>query len=225
MAILPRRAWCSRMVTDTHGSQSATDDCPVRPVAISKQITRCLIPGECLGDLARDPFRSRVRGDVAPHQASPGQPHDHDAVEKFEANGRRDEHVHGGDVWRVVAEESLPGLRPPSPTPRHVLGDGRLRELKAPWTRGAPQSGFSTLIRRINTRRSASIFGRPPPEPRLPTPVAAKAGPMPMHERLGTNDHEHLQDRWKPSIQLDVKPAIVVRKRNPARTLRRRAFN
>jgi hypothetical protein len=31
-----------------------------------------------------------------------------------------------------------------------------------PWMRGAPQSGFSTLIRRINTRSSVSICGRPP---------------------------------------------------------------
>jgi hypothetical protein len=28
--------------------------------------------------------------------------------------------------------------------------------------RGAPQSGFSMLIRRINTRSSVSICGRPP---------------------------------------------------------------
>src|SRR6266403_5684388 len=32
----------------------------------------------------------------------------------------------------------------------------------SPWMRGAPQSGFSTLIRRINTRSSVSIRGRPP---------------------------------------------------------------
>jgi len=56
MAILPRRAWCDRVVTDPYGSQSATDDCPVRLVAIPKEIARGLIPGECLGDLARDPF-------------------------------------------------------------------------------------------------------------------------------------------------------------------------
>jgi hypothetical protein len=29
---------------------------------------------------------------------------------------------------------------------------------------------------------------------RLPTPVAAKAGPMPTHERLGPDDCENLQD-------------------------------
>jgi hypothetical protein len=47
-------------------------------------------------------------------------------------------------------------------------------------------------------------------------PVGAKAGPMPSHERLGTDDRDDLQDRWKPSIQLDKKPAIVVRKPGPA---------
>src|SRR3981189_1471105 len=32
----------------------------------------------------------------------------------------------------------------------------------SPWIRGAPQSGFSTLIRWTNTRSSGSICGRPP---------------------------------------------------------------
>src|SRR5450631_1568348 len=32
----------------------------------------------------------------------------------------------------------------------------------SPWIRGAPQSGFSTLIRRTNARSSVSICGRPP---------------------------------------------------------------
>jgi hypothetical protein len=46
---------------------------------------------------------------------------------------------------------------------------------------------------------------------RLPTPVAAKAGPVPMHECLGQDDCENLQDRRKPAIQLDKEPAIMVR--------------
>jgi len=32
----------------------------------------------------------------------------------------------------------------------------------SPWIRGAPQSGFATLISRIRARSSWSIFGRPP---------------------------------------------------------------
>lgn len=43
----------------------------------------------------------------------------------------------------------------------------------------------------------------------------AKARPMPTHQRLGTDDREDLQDRWKPSIQLDKEPAILVREPDP----------
>jgi hypothetical protein len=46
---------------------------------------------------------------------------------------------------------------------------------------------------------------------RLPTPVATKADPVPTHERLGPDDREDLQDRWKPSIHLDEEPSILVR--------------
>jgi hypothetical protein len=38
--------------------------------------------------------------------------------------------------------------------------------------------------------------------------------PVPTHKRLGPNDCENLQDRWKPAIQLDREPAIKVREPN-----------
>jgi hypothetical protein len=34
---------------------------------------------------------------------------------------------------------------------------------------------------------------------------------MPTHERVGPDDCENLQDSWKPAIQLDKEPAIMVR--------------
>ena len=46
---------------------------------------------------------------------------------------------------------------------RSYRGQGATTELpRSPWMRGAPQSGFSTLIRRIISRSSAPICGRPP---------------------------------------------------------------
>ena len=36
--------------------------------------------------------------------------------EQLEAACRHDQEVHGGDAGRMIAEESLPGLRRPSPT-------------------------------------------------------------------------------------------------------------
>ena len=34
---------------------------------------------------------------------------------------------------------------------------------------------------------------------------------MPTYERLGTENREDLQDRWKPAIYLDKEPSIMVR--------------
>src|ERR1700738_5151907 len=39
---------------------------------------------------------------------------------------------------------------------------------------------------------------------------------MPTHERRGTDNRENRQDRWKPAIQLDEEPTIVVREPDAA---------
>jgi hypothetical protein len=44
----------------------------------------------------------------------------------------------------------------------------------------------------------------------FPTPVMAKAGPMPTHESLGTDDRDGTEDRWRPSIQQDQEQAIPI---------------
>jgi hypothetical protein len=49
--------------------------------------------------------------------------------------------------------------------------------------------------------RSPSLWAR------LPTPVGAKAGPMPTHERVGPDDCENLQDRGNPAVELDSRRA------------------
>ncbi len=81
----------------------------------------------------------------------------------------------------------------------HVLGDARLRDLQpeleqfAVNARRAPKWVLDThppdqyAQLRIDLR-SPSLWAR------LPTPIAAKAGPVPTHERLGPDDCENLQD-------------------------------
>ena len=73
-AILPRRGWCGRLVPDAHGAQSARDDAAIDPVAIADEVVRSFIPWECFCDLARNPFRGRVRCDAEPDQFSAIQP-------------------------------------------------------------------------------------------------------------------------------------------------------
>ena len=43
-AILPRRGWCSRLVPDAHGAQSACDDGAVDPIPIANEVLRGIIP-------------------------------------------------------------------------------------------------------------------------------------------------------------------------------------
>src|SRR6266699_3505213 len=116
--------------------------------------------------------------------------------------------------WRQCPARGYRAWRP-SPFD-HVLSDTRLRQFKPELEKFAVDAWRSP--KRVldahspDERAQFSIDLRSPsPWARLPTPVAAKAGPMPTHERLGPDDREDLQDRWRPSIQLDEEPAIIVR--------------
>src|SRR5208282_6539745 len=46
-------------------------------------------------------------------------------------------------------------------------------------------------------------------------PITTKAGPMPTHQRLRTDDGEDVQDRREPSVELDEKPTVGVRQPGP----------
>jgi hypothetical protein len=50
---------------------------------------------------------------------------------------------------------------------------------------------------------------------RFPTPVPAEPAPVPSHEGLGADDRDGLEDRRKPSIQLDQEQTITVREPDP----------
>src|ERR1700736_4750990 len=79
-AVLPRRGWCSRLVPDAHGSQSARDDGAIDPIAITDHVTRGSVPRKRLGDLACNPLRCRVGCNVDPDEFSAMNPHNHEAV-------------------------------------------------------------------------------------------------------------------------------------------------
>src|SRR3984893_15520087 len=215
--ILPRRGWCGRLVPDAHGAQSAPDDAAIDPVAIAEELVRSLIPGKCFRYLTCNPFVRGICCDVDPDEVSAGEPDDDEGIEQVETDSWNNEQVHGGNVWRVVMQEGSPSLAGRRPSFDHVLGDARLRDFKPELEQFAvdarrapkrilhahPTDQYAQL--RVDPR-SPSLWAR------LPTPVAAKAGPMPTHERLGPDDREDLQDRRNPAVELDKEPAIIVRK-------------
>jgi hypothetical protein len=46
----------------------------------------------------------------------------------------------------------------------------------------------------------------------FPAPAAAKSSVMPPHKGLRSDDRDGIENRWKPSIQLDEEQAIPIRK-------------
>ncbi len=58
--VLPRRGGRYRFVADAHGAKSTCDNGAINLIPIADQVTRRIIPGECLGQLARNPFRRRI---------------------------------------------------------------------------------------------------------------------------------------------------------------------
>src|SRR5258707_13618738 len=112
-------------------------------------------------------------------------------------------------------QEGSPSLAGRRPSFDHVLSDARVRDCKPELEQFAVDAWRAP--KRILHAHPADQYAQlrvdlrsPSPWARLPTPVAAKAGSVPTHERLRPDDGENLQDCWKPAIQLDKKPAITV---------------
>src|SRR5437870_3776406 len=192
-AVLPRRAWGDGLVVDAHGAQSVRDGSAIDAIPIADQVARRLSPRECFGDLACDPVRGRMGCDVDPDKVSAGQPNDDKGIEQVEANARNNEQVYGGDVRRVVTQEGAPALGRRSASLDHVPRDARLSDLKAELEQLA-----------MDARRTPQrIVNAHPPDQRaqvrvdlgpaskgagFPTPVMAKAGPMPTHQGLRSDE-------------------------------------
>src|SRR5664280_1815022 len=121
----------------------------------------------------------------------------------------------------MIAQEGTPSLAWRATPLDHVFGDTRLRQFK-PKLEQFPVDAWRSPKRVLdahppNQHAQLGLDLWPPsPRARLPTPITAKAGPMPTHEGVGLDDCENLQDGWKPAIQLDKEPAVVVRELRPA---------
>jgi hypothetical protein len=121
-AVLLGRGWCSGLVANAHGAQSARDNAAIDAVPIADHVAWSFIPRECFLDLARNPFRGRMCCDADPDQLSAVQSHDDAGVEQVEPNGRDNEEVHGGNVLSMITQEGAPSLAWRPASLDHVFG-------------------------------------------------------------------------------------------------------
>ena len=120
---------------------------------------------------------------------------------------------------RMVAQQGAPALRGWLTSLGHILGDRRLSDRKAELeqlTMDARRTPEQILSAHPPDQRPQvrTYFRTPSQGAGFPAPRAPKAGTMPAHEGLGPDDRDGLEDRWKPTIQLDEEQAITGRKVN-----------
>ena len=51
VAVLPRRAWCGRVISDPHGTNAAGVSWTERAIAVANQVTRRFVPGKGISHL------------------------------------------------------------------------------------------------------------------------------------------------------------------------------
>jgi hypothetical protein len=150
------------------------------------------IPRKCLGDLACNPPRCRVGCDVDPCEISAVKPHDHKAIQQFEANGRDHEQIHGSNVRSVVSQKGpLPlAWRPPSLD--HAFGDARLRNLK-------PELGQFA----VDARRPPKLILRAHLPDQRALVQSRFAGALPARSISNANSDDSRPDATAPTFRSD----------------------
>src|SRR5260370_6604458 len=115
----------------------------------------------------------------------------------------------------MVTQEGAPSLGGRPGSLDHVLRDAGLSDFKAELEQLAMDAGGPPQ-RIVNAHPSDQctqlrVDLRPAAKgPGLPTPIPPETGAMPTHKGLRSDDRDGIEDRWKPSIQLDEEEAISV---------------
>src|SRR6266581_699021 len=115
----------------------------------------------------------------------------------------------------MVTQEGAPSLGGRPGSLDHVLRDTGLSDFKAEFeqlamdTGGAPQ--WIVNAHPPDQRAQVRVdLGPASKGAGFPTPVMAKAGPMPPHQGLRSDDSDGPEHRWKPSVQQDQEQAIPI---------------
>ena len=111
-AFLPGRSGCDRMVPNGHCTDPLQEDWTIRGVSIPNEISRRVVPGDDLGDLARDPLRGWVCRHAKRHPKSSSVAYNDKTIQNLECDRRQDKEVDRRDaVGDVIAEKRPPALR------------------------------------------------------------------------------------------------------------------
>jgi hypothetical protein len=166
-SILPRTFERSADRMHPQGSNRCGNFQSVLSITIKDDEPRSESKWKCFSQLLDDPRACRMLCDIEVQDTPKIVTDDEKTIERAEGNRRNREEVHRGNRFAVITEKGKPArgrLRIPRcafhPTRDHSLRDIKTEHEKLAM-RGAPHVGFSTTIRKINSRTSFDV-GRLP---------------------------------------------------------------
>lgn len=207
------------------GVRSVDLECPWRAdvarrlartrLPIPNEVSRRAVPWESLGDLARDPLRSRVFRHAKRHPNLSSMPYDDKTIEDPERDRWKDKKVDRCDAVGMVAQKRSPALRRWPPAAAHIPSDCRLSDFEAEleqftmnvWCapeRVRPAHLANERAQLSRDLRSAYMVAR------SPAPIRSKPGTVPANDRLGPDNRNRAQDGGKPAIEPNKQKTIGI---------------
>src|ERR1017187_9511446 len=207
------------------GTQSADLEYPWRADAARRLArTRCpdpergiarVVPWESLGDLARDPLRSRVFRHAKRQPNSSSMPYDDKTIEDPERDRWKDKKVDRRDAIGMVAQKRAPALRWWPRVAAHIPSDCRLSDLEAELEQftmnvwGAPERVRPAHLANERAQlsrdlRSAYMVAR------SPAPIRPKPSAVPANDRFRPDNRNRAQDGGEPVIKPNKQKTIGI---------------
>src|ERR1039458_7237833 len=131
VSVLPGRSERNRPISNAHGAQTLHEDWSVRGVSIPNEVSRRVVPWESLGDLARDPLRSRVCRHAKRYQNSSSMPYDDKTIEDPERDRWKHKKIDRRNAIRMIVQKRPPALRRWQLAAAHISSHCRLSDLEA----------------------------------------------------------------------------------------------
>src|SRR5450631_1139328 len=215
VSVLPGRSERNRPISNTHGAQALHEDWPVRDVPIPNEVSRRMVPRESLGDLARDPLRSRVFRYPKRQPNSSSMSYDDKAIEDPECDRWKDKKVDRRDAVGMVAQKRAPALRWWPRLAAHIPSDCRLSDIEAELEQltmnvwGAPERVRPAYL--ANERAQFSRDLRPADMvARSPAPIRSKSSTVPANDGFWPDNRNRAKDGGKPVIKPNKQKTVGI---------------
>src|SRR5208282_2526330 len=184
-------------------------------IPIPNEVSRGLVPRESLGDLARDPLRSRVFRHAKRQPNSSSMPYDDKTIENPERDRWKDKKVDRRDAIGMVAQKRAPALRWWPRVAAHMPSDCRLSDIEAELEQFTMNAWCAPeRVRAAHLANERAQFSRDLRSAntvaRSPAPIRSKPSAVPANDRFRPDNGNRAKDRGEPAIEPNKQKTIGI---------------